>query len=797
MTASPASAEPELTPANREALQAVFDTTPLFDPLGARWVRATVIVRSIRGREYEQEREGWQLTLGGQAWLVLDDQSRARVAPTARAPVEADFTERMRELMGIGRARNLDPTLGRGRAPRKSKYDLSQQEASLMVCRAAWALRLSHDDLAEELLTLVRRLTPAERPSTRSDVKPRPARALLQHVQRSLAWAAFAEAALALDAGAKEELLDAVARLEPLVAHADTFGPAAALITDVRRRQREGSLRTQLPADLESRPIEERVTLLVTSLQDVRAPGGWFEPHDDPRTRALVELGEPAVPALLACAERDERLTRVVRMGDVWAGNGDRLWKCALTPVSAVAQETLRAILLLDRRWRPTAPFVDQAREYLDRHPGATTEERLRRALVEPGSPVLRLAAAHRLAELQRTAGGVDGAGPTAAEAVLTGMDAELEANHGAVESERRELEADFLQVLASLGDRRIVPALRARFERAGDWPRRIELARACHALGDSAPLDALAAEVTAHGPPSDVRLRWTLPRAVDYDALDRLVEVLGQTGRPEHDAALFSLADPESPLHQLALRGVLNGVRAGDATSLRSHPFCLRVLRTAIKGDLAARTLSQLLVGARPVASPQATEFARRFVDRARRIHWVERAMLGGGSFIPDLLPLGRPATAADVEAGRALFHQDGRGRLADLRLPAVAEVVSSSGTPVRAIVMQAEVTPEGRLRYGAFSLEHAGPLDEDAVSACWPLPSTAEADDASRRLAMAVSTGDVAEALRFARTDAQREWLATITTTKDYFLADDDPVRWARQVLRPQPDGSWGVGE
>jgi hypothetical protein len=68
---------------------------------------------------------------------------------------------------------------------------------------------------------------------------------------------------------------------------------------------------------------------------------------------------------------------------------------------------------------------------------------------------------------------------------------------------------------------------------------------------------------------------------------------------------------------------------------------------------------------------------------------------------------PLGRAATADDVKAGKAVFHQGGKGKVADLKLPAVAVLKHDENKerPPRLLIVQAEVGPDGKAIYGVIT--------------------------------------------------------------------------------------------
>jgi hypothetical protein len=102
------------------------------------------------------------------------------------------------------------------------------------------------------------------------------------------------------------------------------------------------------------------------------------------------------------------------------------------------------------------------------------------------------------------------------------------------------------------------------------------------------------------------------------------------------------------------------------------------------------------------------------RYRGRFRLMSNEERDRLRMGfarhAYIPDIKPLGRPATPDDVKAGSALFELNGKGRTADLRLPAWMLLKTEAGAeyPSYGLVVQAEVGADGKILYGVV-LRHA----------------------------------------------------------------------------------------
>ena len=91
------------------------------------------------------------------------------------------------------------------------------------------------------------------------------------------------------------------------------------------------------------------------------------------------------------------------------------------------------------------------------------------------------------------------------------------------------------------------------------------------------------------------------------------------------------------------------------------------------------------------------------RFSGNYRRANWRERDTIGANRwtpiFIPDIRPLARAATPDDVKAGKSIFHLDGKGKPADLKLPAVGMLKADAAKPngPRVLIVQAEIGQDG----------------------------------------------------------------------------------------------------
>src|SRR5262249_49378471 len=138
---------------------------------------------------------------------------------------------------------------------------------------------------------------------------------------------------------------------------------------------------------------------------------------------------------------------------------------------------------------------------------------------------------------------------------------------------------------------------------------------------------------------------------------------------------------------------------------------------------DAAAEALAHVVIGLpdyhvlrkdagqRLAALKQAFD---RFAGTYRRADRRLAAALGADyaaqrpTYLPDVPPLGRTATADDVKAGKAICHRDGKSKLAKQELPALAVLKSDAKKeePTRVLIVQAEVGPDDRVTYGVIML-------------------------------------------------------------------------------------------
>jgi hypothetical protein len=136
---------------------------------------------------------------------------------------------------------------------------------------------------------------------------------------------------------------------------------------------------------------------------------------------------------------------------------------------------------------------------------------------------------------------------------------------------------------------------------------------------------------------------------------------------------------------------------------------------------DMAAHRLYQLIFGIpachglmqdKDERIRRQKEFLTRFRDLRPVTHeeYDQVDDLSAGTrYIPALVPLDHLATQAEVDAGKALFTQNGEGRMAAIELPVLATLKEEKGMedPMRVYIWQAELDAKGKLIYGALTEE------------------------------------------------------------------------------------------
>jgi hypothetical protein len=155
------------------------------------------------------------------------------------------------------------------------------------------------------------------------------------------------------------------------------------------------------------------------------------------------------------------------------------------------------------------------------------------------------------------------------------------------------------------------------------------------------------------------------------------------------------------------------------DIPQILSDPTIRRSRARERACDVAAEKLGKLVFGL-PCYHPLLKDARKRlkilkasFKGRYRRLTLLERQHLGLPSWIPvfvaDISSLDRAATAADVKAGKAIFHFGGKGKLVNVELPAVAifKRDKKQEKSFKVLIVQAEARRRGEVTYGVIGRE------------------------------------------------------------------------------------------
>jgi hypothetical protein len=365
---------------------------------------------------------------------------------------------------------------------------------------------------------------------------------------------------------------------------------------------------------------------------------------------------------------------------------------------------------------------------------------------------------------------------------MLSAMDRDL-AHHDAAEKgkqlyeyERHGIEDAYLACLVHLGDHRIASEMSRRSRSADSVTMRRKFAFAAHALGDPRPLEAFADDFAAGKIviPPEIRADFNPSDQPATVELEGIISMLTAVRTDYADAALFALADPHHPQHDLALTNV-RAARGGwsDDDAWFCHPYWVLLLRPMLENtqptgaryviennglrrvesngsssegipeflsnaserfesaaerecDVIAQRFCKMLIAA-PVChpllkdNPQRLASLRAYLDRFQRHFRLptarEAQVLSLPRWevllIPDIPPLERPATDQDVQAGRALFNLPPGAKTTGLKLPALAFRTSApQGKKIPLLIVQAEIGPDGKTTYGIISRSELGPV-------------------------------------------------------------------------------------
>jgi hypothetical protein len=607
----------------------------------------------------------------------------------------------------------------------------------------------------------------------------------------------------------------------------ERYPQAAQLLAELERRRAEGTFgkpaAAELPADFAAWPAERRVAHLIQQLQEVDArqqgqPGG-IDLAADPRVAALIEAGDAAVPALIDCVGHDRRLTRSVHFWRDFAPSRTVLGvrEAALTAVMSILRTRVFEPAAAGDNF--TARGEDEAettarrlRAYWNAHGHLPLDERMMAILTDgDAEPEAWREAAENLAHFGegRTLGttvwagrvgpGREGArpnpvvlkfkAPTVAEAILAAMDRDL-SRHDAGERDRmhdydrRGIESQYVDALIDLRDASIVPALLTRLDDPENPPAartRRALALACFTLGEARPLARFAQDVAAGrvALPAGDRPQTNAGDRPDAAGLAGIVQTLSAVAAqlPAADAALYAIAEPGHPLHDLAARRVRAARGHVDDGVWLSHPFALAILR---------RDLDDLT----PTGT---TYFVERQDDGQEMLaHKAERS--SGSMSLPR--ELADPAVRRERAEARACDEAAGKLAGMILGVPYYHPLLADAGE--RLDGLRAFLDEHGpHLRRAAYA--EASALDAHGSDVYYVLDV--------RRLPAGATAEDVAAGRAIFHLDGKGTPLGMKLPATAVLKRDQPPAGWrptevdvdagrARRVWRADPDDADGRG-
>jgi len=775
---------PALSDGDRAVLERLADEL-LCDPRGAE----RVVVRStVRDPNPHQE------TYGSACWLRRDATGkrelyfvdrRAEPAPPESSVKQVDFVAACRERYSV-----FDE--GRSEEERQDRFgtlhlftpDISNSD----VANAAWLHRLGHDDLAARALAAARLYYYKD---------------FAAELRADLAWFDFDAFTQAYLERADDE---AVAHGKHLLGtypgEAAEYPQVEVILADLARRRAKGTFGKKPaagpPAEFAAWDVAGKTKYLLDDLDEVEVNPFSYDPSADleaydRRVAALIEIGEPAIPALLDALD-DDRLTRSSAMFNHHFPRHHfvvEVRQAVLLAITAILRaefwETRSKGRPFDpQRWDDWEQAKRQVRAYWAEYGKLPPDERMMRILVDPRATYpAKQEAACNLADA-RYSWGMDFfvprrttkqpnpvvakfTNPTVAEAILAAYDAERAALAADPKLENGEWtdEEAYLAALKQLGDKRVADDCARRSIGGATPAARLRWAFIALQLGDSQPLDRLAEVVRlgTYALPGPVQSDFESERYVE---LSELIQAFAVARTAATEQALAALVEPTNPYYDTVAEIVdaYTGTYVDDEIGTLVHPFCLPPLRRALddKGpadgvysvkddalsyveaagggfrgqslppeladpqvrrdrveirrcDVAAVHLGEMVVGL-PYFHPLLLDadrrlaqlrsvfdrFGKRYRDATRAEADVFGEVSWEANILPDIRPLGRAATPADVREGTAIFQLDGRGKPAELKLPAVAELneTDDEGRPKYGLILQAEVDADGRTVYG-----------------------------------------------------------------------------------------------
>ena len=796
----------ELTTEETALLEKVL--TFVIDPRGKEYVSVPVTVRTVHGEQVVWQRNGWRSLENGNDVVQFGAGDAIRVQ-------ETDSVERV-DFVGACRAMYRPKGAPRGRSPESRRQDMQRLSIPRVpvpdVVYAAWLYRLGETELASRALQEAQPRLRTQSFPTRSGQKPVSRDdALIAAARTELGIPLYLAMIHAYMVRADDEARDYGKKLQAW--HPDseaTFRQLAAVMNDLERREKNGTFgkvpAEELPEAYQTWNVQRQVTYWIDQLDevDVKQPGqpSYVPLFADYRVAALIQIGDAAVPDLIATIDGDERLTRSVHYHRDFGT--DRT-------VLSVREAALAATMSITKM-RVFEPFTSgdnftargpkaakvvaaRLRQYWESQGKLSIDDRMMKTLTSlTGNPERWREAAANLSRLDARGSFVPPAlrkltgddsppirppakfeNPTLGEAILGAMDRELAIHDASARDDasfqdylRGKIEDAYMEPLMKVADKELASELTRRFHAANRPRLRRLLALAAIRGGDSVPLKRIVRDLEEGS--------IVIPNLNDVEEQDRenkereaneIVACLVDSGLPEADQFLDSLADPAHPQHT----GMVSLIFVApsnliDRRPVLEHPFCLKFLRNAlddmtstgtswtvsgasveqdggvytgilsIMGNLAdpservdsaeelkchkAAILVNELIAGLPAVHPlnknvdeTITEMKRLldvFDGRFRLVSPEEFEALGfiplrSKSFVPAITPLPRPATPADVANGDAVFELKGNGTLAHLDLPTIGSVLPAAGERRHgAIVVQAETAPDGVTHYGVI---------------------------------------------------------------------------------------------
>jgi hypothetical protein len=313
----------------------------LTDPTGAQRVRVKVSVRTVWSTTEEVTREGWlKPAAPGQPVRVYFAGGNSIPAPADKDLVQVDFIADCEKRFAGTRPPQQDEDREKIFAQMRQTAigDAGADESPLVL--AAWLHRLANDNLASEALKAARASTKTGAPDQAEGIDP------ADTLRNDLAWEAFAGMVHAYMVRADDEAMAYAAQFQSLNVQDKQYAQSPLIIEELRRRQARGAANktpsTQPGPDYAQLSVDRKIAFWIDALDEVDArqmgqPGG-IDLSADPRVAALIEIGEPAVPALIDTVEKDKRLTRSVHFWRDFSKNRTVLGvrEAALTAVMSI-----------------------------------------------------------------------------------------------------------------------------------------------------------------------------------------------------------------------------------------------------------------------------------------------------------------------------------------------------------------------------------------------------------------------------------------------------------------------------